>query len=124
MYITSTGDRSTHRSSRTAVDSGNTPSAWGDAPSAFNDMPGYNVLRMVVIVNSGTLTGLTVRPITIDGSNIFPSEPTVMAINANGVSPADFAGFAGMQNVYMKIEAIAGTTPNISIVLQGVQSVV
>ena len=122
MSLVQSGEQKNHRTSRTAVDSGNTPSSWGDAPAAFADMIGYSILRVRVIVNSGTLTGLLLRPITIEDSNTSDShqEQTCNVVGGS-VTPLDFSGLGAMANVYMKIESIAGTTPNVTLVLQGVE---
>lgn len=107
----------THRSGRTAADSGNNPANWGDAPSAFN-MGGSTVLRVYPVI-TGTGVTYTIRVITRVGSDFFASGTT-----ASGDDPTetiDFPqGFEGEPEIWIKLESVAGTNPNITFKLAGI----
>ena len=114
----SSGERLIHRTAITAADSGTDPTAWADAPSAITDMSGYEVLRIFPVLNSGSLTALTIRVISKRGSTVHLSVPT--AITADFTDVINIKGYAGEPEIYVRIDTISGSSPNVSLFACGV----
>ena len=107
-----------HRTSITAADSGNVPSAWADAPSSFGGMSDRQILRVYVVENSGTIATLGLTVLVVDGSNTHVA--TEFVVSSPFTETINFSGFAGEISVYVRISTLTGTSPNISLRLSGV----
>jgi len=106
----------THRTSLTAADSGDTPSAWADTPSAFS-MAGSDILRIFPSY-TGTITNMKLQIFTMDGSTVHKSEE--LEITSDFTETIDFKdGYQG-ESIYIKVTGLTGTTPVLTLKVKGV----
>jgi len=114
----SSGERTIHRTAIVAADSGNDPTAWADAPGAITDMSHFNTLRIFPVLNSGTLTTCKIRILVKRGSTVHLSSEDNLSTDFTEI--ADYPGYAGEPEVYIKITELTGSSPSVSFFAAGV----